>query len=92
VNRHFALEDKELYSSLLTHEDTKNTASRFLAGSKHIKHFFSEYIDRWRDLEAANKNAERFIAETKEAFRLLEERLKHEDEDFFCVVKETQHL
>jgi len=90
VKEHLDVEERELYRELLTHSDShvKNTASMFLSGSGEIKKVFKQYVKRWcRNKQLRIKDHDRFIEETQEMFEMVLERIVHETEHFYPVVR-----
>lgn len=92
VKSQLDLEERELYKDLLTHSDAdiKNTAGKFLSGSAEIKRVFKQYVKRWcRNKELRIKNHEQFIAETREMFEMIQDRIIDENEKFYPVVRKV---
>ena len=90
VKEHLDVEERELYRELLTHSDmeVKNTATKFLSGSGEIKKVFKQYVKRWcRNKQLRIKDHDRFIAETHEMFEMVLDRIVHETEYFYPVVR-----
>ncbi len=88
VDAHFALEDKSLYTQFLNHEDKQieESAWRFLSGEKQIKRFVSNYTRKWCHRFSAVDRNDKFLHETEELFRVLLERIKSMDEEFYPLV------
>jgi len=90
VKEHLDVEERELYRELLTHSDmeVKNTATKFLSGSGEIKKVFKQYVKRWcRNKQLRIKDHDRFISETHEMFEMVLDRIVHETEYFYPVVR-----
>lgn len=86
VKQHLTEEERTLYQPLLIHSEShvKNTANQFLSGSNEIKRVFKQYLKRWcrRNKHLMIHNHDLFLKETKEMFKLVNQRL----------IDETKHL
>ena len=90
VKSHFDIEDRTLYSKLLSHEEqsVKNTARLYLSGSSEIKRLFESYCRRWCKNGQMNiKNYEKFVDETDGMFELVLNRIQDETEQLYPLVK-----
>lgn len=93
VREHLDTEERELYQSLLLHNDpnVRNTANKFLSGSAEIKRVFNEYLKRWCKHKALYiKNHEQFVSESKEMFGLVLRRIEDEVEHLYPTVRQVQ--
>lgn len=84
IRAHLADEDRNLYPSLLIHEDPriKSIAWGFISGEKPLRRTFDEYHKRW--LKNCDFNfTEAFLAETHEVFDMVEKRIDREEEILF---------
>lgn len=80
VKGHLAEEDKELYPSLLIHEDplTKSIAWGSILGEKPLRQRFDDYHKKWLrncDFDFSND----FLAETYELLEMIYQRIDHEE-------------
>ena len=80
VRRHLADEDRGLYPTLLIHDDpaVNSIAWGLLSDEKPLRQSFEEYYERWlkygdRDFD------EDFLAETREVFDLVAQRIEREE-------------
>lgn len=94
VKKHFEVTDSNLYSQLLTHGEqrARNTAQRFIGGSKEIKRIFGDYLKRWCNLSRQQlviRDYDRFHNETEEMFELVLERLQAETEHLYPLVRKV---
>lgn len=92
VKGHLEKTDKNLYTQLLTHHEQKvrNTADRFLGGSKEIKRLFAAYLKRWCQMKSkslAVKEHDLFIKETEEMFEMVLNRLQDETEHLYPLIR-----
>lgn len=90
VRQHLDLEERELYQSLLNHQDGKvcNTARMFLSGSGEIKRVFTQYLKRWcKNKELRIKDHDQFVKETREMFELVLRRIEDEVERLYPTVR-----
>ena len=90
VRHHFDLEDRQLYSKLLAHEDAsvKNTARLFLSGSSEIKRLFESYCRRYcKNGSMRIRNYDKFVSETDSMFELVLNRIQDETEQLYPLVK-----
>jgi hemerythrin-like domain-containing protein len=94
VKEHLDVTDNSLYARLLSSGDqrVKNTASRFMGGSKEIKRIFASYLKKWcklRQRELAIKQYDEFIAETSEMFEMVLDRIQDETEHLYPLVRQV---
>lgn len=94
VKEHFEVTDNNLYSKLLTHGEqrTRNTAQRFIGGSKEIKRIFGDYLKRWCSLKKQQlvvKEHDKFQKETEEMFEIVLNRLQDETERLYPLIREV---
>jgi succinate dehydrogenase flavin-adding protein (antitoxin of CptAB toxin-antitoxin module) len=92
VKNHLELMDKGMYAQLLTHHDrqVRNTADRFMGGSKEIKRIFAAYLKKWcrpRTKELAVREYDQFKAETDEMFELVLNRIQAEQENLYPMIR-----
>ncbi len=92
VKEHLELEDKQMYSKLLTHKDSRvnNTAKLFLSGSVEIKRIFSAYLKKWchkKRQELKIRDYEAFRAETEEMLEFILNRIQDETEKLYPLVR-----
>jgi hypothetical protein len=94
VKEHLEIEDKHMYSKLLTHTDKRvsNTAKLFLSGEVEIKRIFSAYLKKWcrkHKQELRIHDYEAFRRETEEMFELVLNRIQDETEKLYPLVREV---
>lgn len=79
---HLAMEDRSLYPGLVNHRDTqlRTLAQRFLDERAQLRTRYDEYRARWASAQAIEREAERFIDETREILAMLWTRMKMEDD------------
>lgn len=96
VKEHIDLVDKNLYSSLLTHDDheIQKLARNFMSGSQEIKKIIAAYTKEWCPRKKADTLAigdyERFLKETEKMFELILERIQNETERLYPLVRELK--
>jgi hemerythrin-like domain-containing protein len=93
VKEHLDLEERELYQSMLLHNDQtiRNTASKFLSGSGEIKRVFGQYLKRWsKNKELLINDHDQFVKDTREMFQLVLNRIEDEVEHLYPTVREVQ--
>jgi hypothetical protein len=80
VRRHLAEQDYNLYPSLLIHEDpkVKSIGWEFIGGERPIRKTFADYHTRWLKNCDFNFGGE-FLAQTREVFAVVAQRLDHEE-------------
>lgn len=94
VKAHIELVDKNMYSKLLTHDDHDLQAmvKNFMSGLQEIRRIMSEYTKKWCSKRQAENLAiadhERFLKDSEEMFELVLERIQHETEKLYPLVKE----
>lgn len=94
VKQHLDVTDNSLYARLLSSGDqhVKNTAGRFMGGSKEIKRIFGDYLKKWcklRQRELVIRQYDTFIAETDEMFQMVLDRIQDETERLYPLVREV---
>jgi hypothetical protein len=94
VKHHFDVIDSHLYSRLLSNGEqrVKNTASRFMGGSKEIKRIFGDYLKKWcklRSRQLVIRQYDQFIAETDEMFQMVLDRIQDETEHLYPLVRQV---
>ena len=94
VKHHIELVDKNLYSSLLTHEDheIQKMARNFMSGSQEIRKIMAAYTKQWcprKNIESLDiSDHDRFLRETEEMFGLVLDRIQDETEKLYPLVRE----
>lgn len=93
VRDHIEVVDTGLCGRLMQSQDQamKNTAGRFLAGSKEIKRIFAAYIKDWCDerkheLKIADHDA--FVTDTEQMFALVLDRIQRETEHLYPLIRQ----
>jgi hemerythrin-like domain-containing protein len=84
VKSHLAEEDRNLYPTLLIHEDPKikSIAWGFISGEKPLRKTFDEYHKRWlKDCDFNFTDA--FLEETREIFDMVDKRIDREEQVLF---------
>ncbi len=90
VKDHLDIEEKALYTYLLTHEEpkVKNTANMFLSGSAEIRRVFNQYLHRWcHEHELRVKDHGEFVRDTQDMFKLVLKRIEDETEHLYPLVR-----
>ena len=92
VKRHMEVQDKFLYSAILTNgdSDAKQVAENFMSGAQEIKRIFRAYMKKWarpNKHQLVISNYEEFNKETKEIFNLVLKRIQDETEHLYPLVK-----
>ena len=84
VRQHLAEEDRGIYPALLIHEDpkVKSIAWGFISGEKPLRKVFDDYHKRW--LKNCDFSfSEDFMAETREVFDMVAQRIDREEQVLF---------
>ena len=78
---HLKREDTALYPALFRHPDKKisKLAKKYMDEMGGIRQAFKQYTARWPHATSIQDSPEDFIAETREIFDTLCERIKKED-------------
>lgn len=87
LNEHLKHEARSIYPELLNHDDSniKQVARSFLGNTHELERILSKYTKRWCH-HINTKNHEEFENETKEVFRLVNERIQMEENHLFPVL------
>jgi hypothetical protein len=95
VKAHLDQEERQLYSQLLTHNDShvKETASKFLSGSAEIKHVLKTYLKHWcRNKNLRIKDHDKFVKESTDIFNLVNDRITDEIENFYPMIRNLEDI
>ncbi len=84
---HLKHEARSIYPELLNHDDKniKMVAKDFLSNTHELERIMNKYVKRWCD-NINTDNHKEFEDETKEVFRLVNERIKLEEAHLFTVL------
>lgn len=87
VDNHLRHESRSIYSKLLNHDDSsiKKVASDFLSNTHELEKIKSKYIKRWCHQINVN-NHDEFKTETKDFFKLINDRIHMEETHLFNVL------
>jgi len=79
---HLAMEDRSLYPHLVNHRDLqlRTLAVRFLDERAALRQRYDDYQHRWPSAIAIERDAERFIDESRQILGMLWTRMKTEDD------------
>ncbi len=89
---HLLHEDRAVYSELLGHRDksVNDVADQFLANTHALKKILSTYIKRWCQtpgvISGEQEANDTFLDETREVFRLVDERINLENTKLFPII------
>ena len=89
LKEHLAVEDKELYPSLLTHQDAKvrTTAWGFINGQHALRQWTEQYNKKWlKDCDF--QFTDEFLKDTEELLDLLRVRVDREERSLFPRLEE----
>ncbi len=91
VTEHLALEDNTLYRELLVHPDpeAQRTARDFLASSHGLRKRLKDLSVFPCSPEAPTDQCEAFVAESRELFDQLRNRIEIEEERLYPLVKKA---
>ena len=91
VTEHLALEDDTLYRELLVHPDpgVQRTARDFLASSHGLRKRLAASQHHPCSPEAPADQCEAFVAESRELFEQLRNRIEIEEERLYPLVKKA---
>ena len=79
---HLAMEDRSLYPNLVNHRDLdlRTLAQRFLDERAALRDRYDDYQHRWPSPTAIERDAERFIDDSRQILGMLWTRMKTEDD------------
>lgn len=92
AKKHLEAEDKEIYAPLLSKGDqsARNTANKFLNGSKELKRMLERHIRNWsnskRDSLLIGDHAT-FVSDTRALTQLMMERIQAETEHLYPLIR-----
>ena len=89
---HMDLEDRSIYARLLAHQDRQVNAeaSRSLNASKELKRIFNSYMSKWCRQGLSIKDHPAFIAETREIFNMIQDRIQVETEQLYPMMRQLE--
>ena len=93
VKEHLDLEDKSVYTCLITHRDSgiNNTAKLFMSGASEIRRIFDKYVRSWtRKKRLHVADHDRFLAETTEMFDIVLNRVQDESEKLYPLLRKIE--
>lgn len=81
LNVHLAMEDKNLYPKLLSHDDAhvQSMTQKFITEMGGIADAVGDYKARWSSARVMQAEPDEFIAQTRRLFSALEKRVKSEN-------------
>lgn len=89
IKLHLAVEDKILYPAL---QNAKNTSlasmgKRFQDEMTSIAHAYLDFARRWNTAATLSHNPDGFRSDANSVLRVLYERMRKEDTDFYPVIE-----
>ena len=89
---HLVFEDNTIYSALSRHDNStvSEVAKDFHDSARQIKKRFSTYIRRWCNSSIGESEHDELVAESREIFQMINDRVEFENEKMFPLV--TKHL
>jgi len=87
LDNHLKHEARSIYPELLNHDDKniKKVANAFLSNTRELERIKSKYVKRWCHSNNID-NQEEFENETKEMFKLINERIQMEESHLFSIL------
>ena len=87
LDMHLKHEARSIYPELLNHDDNsiKQVAKSFLGNTHELERILSKYAKRWCH-HINTENHKDFENETKEIFRLVNERIQMEENHLFPIL------
>ena len=87
LENHLKHEARSIYPELLQHDDKtiKAVAKDFISNTHELERIMGKYVKRWCD-NINSDNHKEFETETKEIFRLINERIHLEETHLFTVL------
>ena len=88
IAAHLLHEDSSIYAGLLKHKDKKvnEFACSFLANTRELKKILSKYSKGYRKLSGNDAKYDKFLQESRDIFRLLDERIDLENKKLFPLI------
>jgi hemerythrin-like domain-containing protein len=89
---HLVHEDKAVYAELLNHPDrsVNEVADQFINNTHSLKKILSTYLKRWCHVPGSiagdREFNDTFLEETREIFRLVDERISLENSKLFPII------
>ncbi len=86
---HLVFEDNNLYQELARHDDaaTRAAVQEFHDSARALKKRFSGYVRRWCQPEISDDEHQALVAESREIFELIRNRVCYEDERLFPLLE-----
>ncbi len=91
---HLAMEDKSLYPQIMAHTDerAKNMANKFMEEMGDLGDAVNAYKNKWPSELPIQEEPVEFIAQTKEIFLALENRIERENDELYKMVDELYEM
>lgn len=88
LDNHLKHEARSIYPELLNHnnKDINKVANDFLSNTHELERIKSKYVKRWCH-NANSDNQDAFENETKEIFKLVDERIQMEESVLFSALQ-----
>ena len=85
---HLALEDKNLYPTLVSHNDPEisTTTKKFIDEMGGLASVFMSYNDKWSTPDTIQKSPQDFISETGGVFKALADRIDRENNELYVLM------
>ena len=93
VKEHLELEDKSVYTCLITHQNSEinNTAKLFMSGASEIKRIFDKYLRTWtRHKKLHISDHDKFVKDTNEMFEMVLNRVQDESEKLYPLLRKIE--
>ncbi len=82
---HLAIEDKNLYPSLLSSKDSKvkSMAEKYISEMGGLAEVFMDYVGKWSNASMIKEKPAEFIKETKGVFSAVGKRIDKENNELY---------
>ncbi|HEY3423189.1 MAG TPA: hemerythrin domain-containing protein [Negativicutes bacterium] len=88
IKMHLASEDQFVYPNLMKHQDIhiRNTCEKFASEMGDLAKVFEEYKTRYLGASKIADNPDAFLADTKNVFAALAERIQRENKSLYTLL------
>lgn len=90
IEQHLSHEARSVYNELLSRKETNDAATRFISNAHELEKILGGYTKRWCVPIPSTELHDRFVEETREIFRLLNERISMESQHLFPILNQVQ--
>jgi len=92
VQAHLAHEDRSVYTELLDHTDktVNDLAQQFMSNTHELQRLLGQFTKDCRESRLSKKTSSEFLSDTREICRIVDSRIKLENEKLFPIISKLE--